>query len=188
MFFKKLNNEFYENKNMFTFVNKIENGLSTIKNKIGFGYYTLNIDDSSMSSNNCEYITKYKAYNRIIIFTANDKSIIESVDALCRPGRIDKKVELTYCTEKQICDLYNYYTINSDKLDNVKLKNNITPANVAEILMKEPTINHNDFLKMIETSDTQDISTTLKNAKIKSKKKPLTNAKKKTHYYIKKLA
>jgi chaperone BCS1 len=43
-----------------------------------------------------------EAHGRILVFTANDRAVVEQHTALLRPGRVDRSVEIGYCTPNQV--------------------------------------------------------------------------------------
>jgi ATP-dependent 26S proteasome regulatory subunit len=88
---------------------------------------------------------------RITIFTANDISVIEQIDALCRPGRIDKKIEMGYCDTDQICKIFNHYTESNSLLVINKTETiiTITPANLIKIILSDTKMLSDDFKKLI---------------------------------------
>jgi len=90
---------------------------------------------------------------RIIIFTANDETKISAIDALCRPGRIDKKVEIGYCDFQQLNALYNHYTSTNEKLNIVSLTEKITPANAIKILLSDVSITAQQFLEKLNVNN-----------------------------------
>jgi chaperone BCS1 len=76
-------------------------------------------------------------HNRITIMTVNDKSKIVGHEALIRPGRIDKIIEIGYCDSTQIENMFHLFFPNSKiKQTSYKLKNNITPAIVMKFLQE----------------------------------------------------
>lgn len=89
-------------------------------------------------------------YGRILFITANDcskfKSKPELEESLFRPGRIDKKIELTYCTKNQAIKIIKLLTdINlTIKTDNI---NNITPAELMNIIQSKTTLNDESELE-----------------------------------------
>ncbi len=59
--------------------------------------------------------------------------------ALIRPGRIDINLEVGYCNTEMINDMFNYFyksiDANNFKFDGIEIKNNITPAQLNQILL-----------------------------------------------------
>ena len=108
---------------------------------------------------------------RITIFTSNDSSIIEKIEALCRPGRIDKKIEITYCDAQQLCDIYNHYTCSNEKLNIDKISTNITPALAVKIILSNTYLKSDEFLNIVYGKDKNDVP----DNNTKSKKRKLTN-------------
>ena len=101
---------------------------------------------------------------RITIFTANDVNIVENVNALCRPGRIDKKVMIDYCTPKQVCDLFNHYTSQDLQLNDIKLDEDITPACVIKVLLTTPLMTPSEFkTKLVSSVDQSENMNSVKN-------------------------
>mgnify|MGYP003385865838 CR=1 FL=1 len=82
---------------------------------------------------------------RITIFTANDTSVIDQTEALCRPGRIDKKIEVGYCDYTQLNELFNHYTCSNTKLELSKLDKNITPAEAIKLILEDNLITSDEF-------------------------------------------
>jgi SpoVK/Ycf46/Vps4 family AAA+-type ATPase len=95
---------------------------------------------------------------RITIFTANDSSIIENIDALCRPGRIDKKIEIGHCDAKQLNDIYNHYTETNDKLELNELNEKITPANAIKTILSNNIISKEVYIKELKIDTIDDIN------------------------------
>lgn len=75
-----------------------------------------------------------ETHGRILFVTCNDKQHVEKVDALIRPGRIDRTIELDYCDSDQATRLINNYFKSDIKIENTKPK--ITPA---ELIKKMQT-------------------------------------------------
>lgn len=89
---------------------------------------------------------------RITILTVNDKSVIENTPALCRPGRLDKQVELGYCDADQVCRLYNHYTDSGQKLELKSLEGEmVTPAQVVKHILSDPKMSPEDFVRNFKT-------------------------------------
>ncbi len=91
-----------------------------------------------------------EAYKRITIFTANDKSKIESIDALCRPGRIDKIIEISNCNAKQLNDIFNHYTDSQTKLELKELDFAISPANAIKLILVDTMITAEQYIEKLE--------------------------------------
>jgi len=79
-----------------------------------------------------------ESYGRSLWITANDKSRfknVKGINALFRPGRVDKTVELPHCTPKQIQKIVKQF-INVDiKLEDIG-DQQITPAQLISLLQK----------------------------------------------------
>ena len=82
---------------------------------------------------------------RITFFTTNDKSVLERIPALMRVGRIDKKVELTYCTDEQIVRLFNHYSYSEEKLELKEFNIQITPAEMVDVILNNNNISPYEF-------------------------------------------
>lgn len=71
--------------------------------------------------------------------TANNTSVFDRIkDVLFRPGRVDKQLNITYCTKTQISKIIaNFYDLDvediTDKIENID-QNNITPATIIKHL------------------------------------------------------
>lgn len=90
---------------------------------------------------------------RITVFTANSTSVLDSIEALCRPGRIDKKIEIGYCDATQLTQIYLHYTqagiineaqdltFSQDEFAGKK----ITPAHAVKIILSNPLITFDEF-------------------------------------------
>lgn len=77
---------------------------------------------------------------RITVLTANDKSLLENIPALIRPGRIDKIVNLNYCDTSQINRIYNHFS-NTGLVCNISnLTQQVTPAQVIKYILANPLI------------------------------------------------
>nr|QYA18809.1 mitochondrial chaperone BCS1 [Clandestinovirus] len=85
---------------------------------------------------------------QITFITANDPTKIEKAsDVLTRPGRIDKKVELTYCDEDQKMRMaMNHYDLKEGSDDELiqrlrkglAKKQNVTPASLVQLFCNYP--------------------------------------------------
>lgn len=89
-----------------------------------------------------------EAYGRITVMTANNISNIVSNDALIRPGRIDKIVELSFCTDVQLSQIMKLYY---DKEFNIVNSIKITPAKVIQYIQQ-----HDDPQKVIDFLQNKD--------------------------------
>ena len=80
---------------------------------------------------------------RLFFITANNIDVFNDVkDVLFRPGRIDKILNITYCSIMQIKNIIcNYYNIDHDKLDNFERFNfnKVTPASLIKKLQDHET-------------------------------------------------
>jgi len=102
----------------------------------GRGYYNecrvtkdclLNVLDGIMES-----------YGRIVIMTCNDLSILKSIPAFHRPGRIDKCILITYCDKTQVKRLIkNFYDQDLDESLFTNI-NNLTPADLIKMMQENP--------------------------------------------------
>ena len=89
---------------------------------------------------------------RILIFSANDKDKITIHDALCRPGRIDKIVELGYCDKEQICKIYNHFCGRELKIEILRDKEiNITPSQLVTYLLSNSNVSPEELIKNFDT-------------------------------------
>jgi hypothetical protein len=89
---------------------------------------------------------------RITVFTANSIEVLDSIEALCRPGRIDKKIEIGYCDPTQLAQIYLHYThVGSESNQNLTFTQEefagkkITPAHAVKIILSSPLITFNEF-------------------------------------------
>lgn len=83
---------------------------------------------------------------RITVFTANSTQVLDSIEALCRPGRIDRKVEIGFCDSEQLERIYSHYSKTGMVLNlPQEIQQKITPANAVKILLGNPTIEPEEF-------------------------------------------
>ena len=144
-----------------------------LNNKYGYGYVNPYNDSLRTLLNELDGVVE--GNKRLTIFTANDTSIIDTIEALCRPGRIDKKIEIGNCTFDQLNGLYNHYTLSGQTLDLSSLDIVVTPASVIKILLAHPFDLPNAFMERIkvgavnQTTSTVDPATTNKRKTTKDK-------------------
>lgn len=86
-----------------------------------------------------------ESHGRIFILTTNNLKSLSSEDALIRPGRIDKIVNVTHCDNNQIINIHKHFIDNFDENNFILNKNiKVTPATlvknitVAESFYKTP--------------------------------------------------
>jgi SpoVK/Ycf46/Vps4 family AAA+-type ATPase len=132
----------------------------TLNTHNGYGYNHNNNDDKTKNNAGNKLRTLLNELDgivegnkRITIFTSNDSSIIEQIDALCRPGRIDKKIEITYCDAQQLSDIYNHFTCSGEKIFIDELNISITPANAVKIMLSNTNLKPNEFLNVVNGKD-----------------------------------
>ncbi len=70
---------------------------------------------------------------RILIMTSNYPEKLDK--ALIRPGRIDINLKVGYCDKNMIREIYKFFYNIDINLENIQLKNNITPAQLNKILL-----------------------------------------------------
>lgn len=92
---------------------------------------------------------------RITIFTANDVEIVQNINALCRPGRIDKNIMINYCDSNQVCKLFNHYTTQQQQLEEITLTKDITPACVLKLLLTNSTMSPDQFKTKLNNGSTE---------------------------------
>ena len=83
--------------------------------------------------------------NRVTILTVNDKTVIENIPALVRPGRIDKSIHLDYCDCQQLNKLFNHYTDSGEELHLQDLSHQITPAQAVKYILANPKLSPEEF-------------------------------------------
>lgn len=110
---------------------------------------------------------------RLCFITANQIDLFKNIEALMRPGRIDKSILIDYCDRQQIIDIIKqYYPIDvvDKNIDNLFTFKKMTPANLIEnILCNLNNINNLiDILKQTNICTTsENISLNFKNIKKK---------------------
>jgi len=88
---------------------------------------------------------------RITVFTANSTSVLDSIEALCRPGRIDKKIEVGFCDAEQLIRIYLHYTqLEQEQTEFIItqeeiITKKITPAHAVKIILSNPLITLDEF-------------------------------------------
>jgi SpoVK/Ycf46/Vps4 family AAA+-type ATPase len=84
---------------------------------------------------------------RITVFTANSTTVIDKIEALCRPGRIDKKIEVGYCDSDQLTRLFSHYSNSESGLEQIEINSNakITPAHAVKTILSNPLMTVNEF-------------------------------------------
>lgn len=96
---------------------------------------------------------------RIIVFTTNHKERLDP--ALLRPGRMDMHIHMSYCTPSGFRLLAsNYLGISGEhnlfgEIDGLLRINQVTPAQVAEVLMKseDADVALRGFVKKLKRKD-----------------------------------
>lgn len=100
-----------------------------------------NKESDSKITENCllnilEGIEEY--YGRITILTTNRLDVIDNIEALIRPGRVDQLVHTTYCDTQQVANIIKLHTgISNDSTEDLKdqlVDIKITPAKLVQIL------------------------------------------------------
>ncbi len=94
-----------------------------------------------------------EANGRIVIMTANDINILKTNNALIRPGRIDKILELTYCDSNQILQFFELFYHNYDKEEiqkNIDSIRQITPAELIQVFQTYPDSWKNSLHEIIK--------------------------------------
>ena len=86
-----------------------------------------------------------KTTKRITFFTVNNKFASKENPALMRVGRIDRKVELSYCNDDQIVRLFNHYSCSEEKLENHDFTVQITQAERLDLILNDNVISPTDF-------------------------------------------
>lgn len=86
-----------------------------------------------------------ETHGRLFFMSANDTSPFDKIkDVLFRPGRIDKQLNISYCSKPQISKIIaNFYDIKeetlNDKMSNINIEN-ITPATLIKYLQDNKNI------------------------------------------------
>ena len=70
---------------------------------------------------------------RILIMTSNYPEKLDK--ALIRPGRIDINLEIGFCDENMILEMFSFFFNKEIKNKEFKINNNITPAQLNKILL-----------------------------------------------------
>lgn len=87
-------------------------------------------------------------YGRITFITTNDLKTLEEIPALLRPGRIDRVIYVSFCTQTQITEILKlYYNEIENKIEDDII---ITPAVLIQIIMYV-----NDITKIVEILNTK---------------------------------
>ncbi len=96
---------------------------------------------------------------RITVFTANNTSVLDKIEALCRPGRIDKKIEVGYCDSDQITRLFAHYSgsefdSRSETESNFQMNpgTKITPANAVKTILSNTSMTWDEFKQKLNLS------------------------------------
>jgi SpoVK/Ycf46/Vps4 family AAA+-type ATPase len=103
-----------------------------------------------------------ETHGRIVFVTANDVKPLTEMEAFIRPGRIDRKILISYCDQSQFQQLVgNFYhsdTLLKSDINSILAEHNITcpsdiaPANLIELLQQYPSLDL--FVKHFITSPT----------------------------------
>lgn len=70
---------------------------------------------------------------RILIMTSNYPEKLDK--ALIRPGRIDINLEIGFCDKEMICEMFTFFFKKDIQNEELKINNNITPAQLNKILL-----------------------------------------------------
>jgi len=160
------------------------------------GRYILTIEDfdrHQMFTNPKQYNTKkdritmqcllniidgiVETHGRLLFITCNDKTKIEKVNALIRPGRIDKIIEVTHCDDSQATGLINnFFDLSGSKSQLItydNLKPNVTPAELIKTMQTTQSIE--ESVKFITESKTNQNQSHHKTIQKKSKSNTVEN-------------
>lgn len=96
-----------------------------------------------------------ESYGRILFITTNNPNVLDNHPALIRPGRIDKRVKVDFCDQKQVYKLSkNYYPDLVIKENEIKIhEKSVSPAQIVQILQKE----HSQSEKVVQVLYTSKI-------------------------------
>ena len=76
-----------------------------------------------------------ESYGRIVIITTNDFETVNCLKSLIRPGRIDAKINITYCNLDQVKKILRFYFEIQDDVDiSVNNEIHITPAQLIQLI------------------------------------------------------
>ena len=85
-----------------------------------------------------------QTFGRIVVVTANNIFNMKRNNALIRPGRIDRMIQIDYCDKQQIIDILKlYFDREAEIIEYVKL----TPANLNKII--QVVIDFDDIVRFI---------------------------------------
>lgn len=74
-----------------------------------------------------------EGYGRITVLTTNNLDILKSLQSLVRPGRIDRLINITFCTYQQLNQIMNLY-LDIELSNEIKSNVKITPAKLIQII------------------------------------------------------
>ena len=125
---------------------------------------------------------------RITFMTVNDRTILENIPALIRPGRIDREVELGYCDTDQLKRLYKHYTDSGETLEITEDEFNykVTPAQVVKFILTNSKVGAEEFKKNLDSIHKIEVSEKKLSSELagggrrrsrRTKTKPVTKAK-----------
>lgn len=77
-----------------------------------------------------------ESYGRLLFMSANNASPLTSVDALVRPGRIDKIVEISFVDPPQFCAMLEHFYQKPFSVEQVPER--LSPAHVINVLQQHP--------------------------------------------------
>ena len=120
-----------------------------------------------------------EANGRIMFITGNNITNVTKHEAMVRPGRIDKKVEITKCDNSQIQKLINIFYENDIKLDKDQINIEITPANLIKIMQRcelEEILNYIYNKKDTKNPELKEEIEEIIRKPIKKKRSPIENA------------
>ena len=128
------------------------------QDKNNISYSTIDIPEDTSEQLTLSYILNIldgilETPGRILIMTSNYPDKLDK--ALIRPGRIDINLEIGFCDENMILEMFSFFFNKEIKNKEFKINNNITPAQLNKILLDNFNNNEQaeeDILKYITTN------------------------------------